>query len=108
MNKERRERLDAARKVITDALEDFRQHAAALRGEIEAARDAVGAIGDDESEAHGNMPEGLQQSERGQTMEANAEAMEQAVSDLDGALDAIDEACDQIEQAESDLEANVE
>ena len=60
MNKDRRDRIAK----IKEALED-------LRGQIEDLQS-------EEQEAFDNMPESLQQSERGQASEAAAEALQSA------------------------------
>lgn len=74
MNKDRRDRIAK----IKEALED-------LRGQIEDLQL-------EEQEAFDNMPESLQQSERGQASEAAADA-------LQSAYDAADEAITNLETA---------
>ena len=74
MNKDRRDRIAK----IKEALED-------LRGQIENLQS-------EEQEAFDNMPESLQQSERGQASEAAADA-------LQSAYDAADEAITNLETA---------
>lgn len=74
MNKDRRDRIAK----IKEALED-------LRGQIEDLQL-------EEREAFDNMPESLQQSERGQASEAAADA-------LQSAYDAADEAITNLETA---------
>ena len=74
MNKDRRDRIAK----IKEALED-------LRGQIEDLQS-------EEREAFDNMPESLQQSERGQASEAAADA-------LQSAYDAADEAVTNLETA---------
>jgi hypothetical protein len=60
------------RKEIQDILNEL----SGLRGRIEDLQS-------EEQEAFGNMPEGLQQSARGQASEAAASALENAVSAID-------------------------
>ena len=74
MNKDRRDRIAK----IKEALED-------LRGQIEDLQS-------EEREAFDNMPESLQQSERGQDVEATVDA-------LQSAYDAADEAITNLETA---------
>ena len=74
MNKERRDRIA----MIKEALEYLRGHIEDLQSE--------------EQEAFDNMPESLQQSERGQASEAAADA-------LQSAYDAADEAITNLETA---------
>ena len=65
---------DARRKVLTKAL--------AL---ISEGKSLVEEIMNDEREAFDNMPEGLQQGERGQAAEAAADALEEAFGNLEEA-----------------------
>ncbi len=51
---------------------------------IEEARERLKAVRDEEQEAFDNMPESLQESERGETMQEYIDTMEQALGDLDG------------------------
>jgi hypothetical protein len=44
-------------------------------------------MSDEEREKFDNMPEGLQQGERGQSIEEAADALESAVSSIEEALD---------------------
>lgn len=74
MNKERRTRLAAIAQQIAGLIE-----------EAEALRDQ-------EQDAFDNMPEGLQQSERGETMEQAIEAIATAIDGLEQAREAVDEA----------------
>lgn len=50
---------------------------------IEAARDILESVKDDEQEAFDNMPESLQASERGEAMEGYIYTLEEAVEALD-------------------------
>jgi len=65
MNKERRKEL----KVVVSKLEE--------------AYDRLDAIIADEEEAYDNMPEGLQQSERGTSMEDGIYSMKDALENID-------------------------
>lgn len=73
MNKERRKWLE---KTI-EALEE-------QRAELES-------IYEEEQEAYDNMPESLQDSERGQTLYDNIDALESATSDLDDVISNLQE-----------------
>ena len=66
MNKERRNRIQ---KVIS---------------QLETLKDEISDIGMEEDEAYNNLPEGIQDSDRG-------EAMEEAVSNLELASDTFDD-----------------
>lgn len=75
MNKQRR----AALKAILPQLEE-------LKTMIENVTGDLGAIRDEEQEAFDNMPESLQDSDRGQTMQEYIDTMEgglDALGDLD-------------------------
>ena len=72
MNKIRRKDLERAIKMLEDA------------------RDIIDTCKNEEQEAFDNLPEGFQQSDRG-------EAMEAAVSEMDDAIDEIDRIIDSIQ-----------
>ena len=71
MNKARRMRLIAVQSKLSD-----------LKAEIEQ-------ICDEEQEAYDNLPEGLQDSERGVSMESAIEELDDAASDLEGVIDTL-------------------
>lgn len=74
MNKERRNKL------------------AVLRGNLEDLAADLEALAGEERDAFDNMPESLQQGERGQQTEAAADALDEAVSELQTALNNIEQA----------------
>jgi ectoine hydroxylase-related dioxygenase (phytanoyl-CoA dioxygenase family) len=74
MNKARRKRLD----VLSETL-------AQVRSELED-------LASEERDAFDNMPEGLQQGERGQATEAAAGAIENGMNAVDEVVSAIEEA----------------
>lgn len=74
MNKDRRDRIAK----IKEALED-------LRGQIEDLQS-------EEQEAFDNMPESLQQSDRGQASEAAADALQSTYDAADEAITALETA----------------
>jgi hypothetical protein len=76
MNKERRKVL---REVIAT---------------LEAAQEALDAIREQEDEAFNAMPEPLQQSDKGQTMESAIGTLETASDEIGSAISNINEACD--------------
>jgi uncharacterized coiled-coil DUF342 family protein len=80
MNKERRKLINEQWHKV----EAIRVKLDELKAEAEEAKEALEAIRDDEQEAFDNMPEGLQQSDRGQ-------ASEEAINHLFTAIDALDE-----------------
>ncbi len=79
MNKERRKELN----VQWEKLEALKNAVAALQAEAEGIKSALEDIHSAEQEAFDNMPEGLQQGERGQ-------ASEQAIENIQTAIDALD------------------
>lgn len=76
MNKDRRAALDA------------------LIGKFEELKSELETLGSDEREAFDNMPESLQQGERGQAAETAADAIDTAVSEIDTVVSSIEEARD--------------
>lgn len=83
----------ARRKIITD-----------LAGGVDTAPLSnlltnVEAVLEEEQDAYDNMPEGLQQSERGQASEAALEALEEAQGNVQEALDLLEEAISALERA---------
>ena len=79
MNKERRTRLEK----LIEKLEEIKDSINDIRDEIECVKD-------EEQEAYDNMPESIQQSDRGCNMEEN-------IDDLDSAYDIdIEDSVDEI------------
>lgn len=76
MNKARRNELER----IINALEDL--------------RDKLFNVASDEREAFDNMPESLQQSERGEQIEMNADDLCCAYDDLDNTINALTDILD--------------
>ena len=74
MNKDRRKQIDEAGSVLQDALALIEQ------------------IRDDEQEAFDNMPESLQQSDRGTASDAAIEELDDAAGNLQYIIDTIDNA----------------
>ncbi|MGL4174181.1 MAG: hypothetical protein ACRCTR_08970 [Actinomycetota bacterium] len=71
---------------------DRRRRIEEICGQLDTIREAIDELVDEEREAFDNMPESLQESERGQ-------ASEQAAGSLDSARDAVDEALGSLEEA---------
>ena len=72
-------------KMRRNALDD-------IRNGLETPMIAVEDLRDEEQEAFDNMPEGLQLSERGETMEEAIDNLDTAISDISEAMDCILEA----------------
>ena len=80
MNKDRRKRLEA----LSGRLED-------VRTELQDIIDEIDAIKEEEQEAYDNLPESLQESERGCTMQENIDSLDYAIDiDFDTVIDDID------------------
>lgn len=62
--------------------------------ELGALKERIEAVAQDEQDAYDNLPEGIQDSERGQNME-------QAISDLEDAASNIEEAVDSLQDIAS-------
>lgn len=56
------------------------------RKKIDRALDLLREAAEEERASYDNLPEGIQESERGQKMEETADALDEAVSSLEGAL----------------------
>lgn len=89
MNKERRKRLEnlieeieTAQSVLLDAVDNFKSN-------IDAATNEMTSIRDDEEEAFSNMPESLQQGDKGQASEAATDKMNEAEGLMDDITDDI-------------------
>jgi len=71
---------------------DRRKRLAEIEGKLEELKDQLEAIRAEEEEAFDNLPESIQDGEKGQNIDANREALEQAVDSLDESLNAIRQA----------------
>lgn len=76
MNKERRKKLES------------------IAGELYMLKDKLEEVMEDERDAFDSLPESLQESERGQDMEQNADDLEEQVGNLDDIIDAINDVID--------------
>lgn len=76
MNRERRKRVQEALDLLQQASE------------------ILADVADQEDEAFDNLPESIQESERGKKMEEMLEALDEAMDDLDGIAEDIRDACD--------------
>jgi uncharacterized protein YukE len=83
MNQDRRAKIEVAVEELRSALETMQELHATLE-----------SLKDEEQEAFDNLPEGLQQADRGQSMEAIASALDDAVDTLSSALGDIDNVAD--------------
>ena len=76
MNKARRKRLENVVEVLTAQMEELEY------------------IKDEEQEAFDNLPEGIQCSEKGETMEENIDDLDSVISDLENVIDSINDLID--------------
>ena len=79
MNQDRRAKIEAAVEELRSALETMQE----LHATLESLRD-------EEQEAFDNLPEGLQQADRGQSMEAIASALGDIDNVADDFINALD------------------
>ena len=63
-----------------------------LADQLSAIKEELESVKDDEQAAFDNLPDGLQQAEKGQAMEAAAAIIDGAIDDLFGVINALDEA----------------
>lgn len=63
-----------------------------LSAQIEEIKMAIDSLRDDEQEAYDNLPDSLQETERGQKMESAIEVLDYASDDLQECLDHLLEA----------------
>lgn len=59
--------------------------------QLSATRDTLEEISNEEREAYDNMPEGLQEGERGQAVDDAARGLENAFNDLDSMITDLEE-----------------
>ena len=73
MNKERRKQIEAATAKIAEA-----------EAALQAAQEIIQEVRDDEEAARENLPESLQDGERGQAMQEAIDALDSALSEIEG------------------------
>lgn len=83
MNKDRRKQIDAAMAAIEKVKDQFE----AALAELADAKEAIDGIKDEEQEAYDNLPESLQDGEKGQQMQYAVEKLEEAVNELEELVD---------------------
>lgn len=88
MNNARRKRIAE----ITKQLEQFKESIDALM----TLKEDIDELTTEEQEAFDNLPEGLQQAEKGQDMEQAVSTLEDASSSLEDAITAANEAFDEV------------
>ena len=68
-----------------------RKAIAEVRDILESANSNLEVIRDEEQESFDNLPEGIQESERGERMSECIECLEEAIGNLSEAIDNLDE-----------------
>jgi hypothetical protein len=58
---------------------------------INPQKEELEQVRDEEQEAYNNLPEGIQYSERGETMQENADELDSILTDLENVIDSINE-----------------
>lgn len=76
-------------------IEDLKSQLEDLRGKVEDIGSELQTLADDEQDKYNNLPEGLQQTERGQNMEQDAQTLSEAVDacesgNVQDAIDALE------------------
>lgn len=77
MNKQDRKQLEKALNLINEGLE------------------IMSAIKDQEEEKFDNLPEGIQESERGEQFQENIDNLDSAISDIEGVIEYVEEIVNQ-------------
>ncbi len=66
----------------------------AIRTKVIGLQNDLEALKDEEQEAFDNLPEGLQETERGEKMEAAVETIESAIYAMEETMDFLNDACE--------------
>ena len=77
MNKDRRSRLED------------------IAGQLEFLKADIESIHEEEYEAYSNLPESIQESERGEAMSENCDTLEEIVSNLEDVISSLNELAEQ-------------
>lgn len=93
MNKVRRKTLES----IQEKLKGFRSETDFLGGVLEEFREDIESVMEDEEMAYDNLPESLQDAERGENMQSAIDAMGNAIDSVDEAISALENAIDEID-----------
>lgn len=80
MNRERRNELNKAVGLINSA-----------RASIEEAKDIIDNCQSEEQDAFDNLPESMQEGDRGDAMQDNIDTMDEALSELDDVVSTLEE-----------------
>lgn len=89
MNKQRRKSIESLKETIAE-----------LAGKLDDLRNEVETIKDDEQEYHDNMPESLQNGDKGSNAQEAISCLEQAYDAIDSAISSLSDADDQLGSAQ--------
>ena len=70
-----------------------RKRIATVSSKLQELLDELNLILEEEQEAYDNMPEQLQDTERGEAMYEAIETLEDAISEIEGQMDELDNLC---------------
>lgn len=86
MNRDRRKELAEAITLLNGAQES-----------LESAKDIIDSVRDEEEEAYDNLPESLQEGEKGEVMQVNIDSLDEIVSELEDIKDSIEVQIDAVQ-----------
>jgi len=69
-----------------------RSQIAKLKSQLEEVRDSISDLCNEEQEYYDNMPESIQESEKGDAAQAAADALQSACDEIDSAVSELDTA----------------
>lgn len=70
---------------------DRRKRLSDIIAKLEALQSEIQSLAEEERECFDNMPEGLQESERGSAIEENADDLDETDSDFESLLDSLND-----------------
>lgn len=95
MNKSRRKELENIKSKLSDYLTEMEE----LKGRLDEFNEEIECVRDEEESAYDNLPESIQEGERGEQMQAAIDAMDNAMDSVNEAVDAIDTAMNEVGNA---------
>jgi len=88
MNNDRRKEIDRIKERISSLIAD-----------LSDIKDSIGAVRDEEQDALDNLPESMQEGERGEKAQAAIDALEEALSGMEDAESGLNDIKDNLETA---------
>jgi chromosome segregation ATPase len=86
MNRETRKQLKQLNEKLTEIETDFEL----LKEKVDEIRSDVESIRDEEQDKYDNMPESIQQGEKGDTMQEGIDSLDDLYNELDSLYDELD------------------